>query len=66
MYHNLFDDVKEIRDSRQVIDDTPTTKDMLMDDKLCSNTYKKDKKNFFDIITKETHIHHISFDHVPM
>ena len=62
----LFDGVKNIPDSRQIIDDTPTMEDIFIDDELFSDTNTKDTKNLVDVITKETDVNDILFDHVPI
>ena len=50
-YDKLFDDVKDVPDSRQIIYDTPTTEDIFIDDELFSDADTKDTKNLVDIIT---------------
>ena len=60
----MFDDVKDIPDSRQIIDDVPTTEDIFTDDGLFSDTDTKDTKNLVDVITQETDVNDILFDHV--
>ena len=62
----LFDDVKDIPDSRQIIDDAPTTGDIFIDDELFSDTNTKDTKNLVDIITQEVDVNYILFDQVPI
>ena len=61
-----IDDVKDIPDSRQIIDDAPTTEDISIDNELFSDTNTKDPKNLIDIITQETDVTGILFDHVPI
>ena len=62
----MFDDVKDIPDSRQIIDDVPTTEDIFIDDALFSDTDTKDTKNLVDVITQETDVNDILSDHVPI
>ena len=62
----MFDDVKDIPDSRQIIDDVRTTEDIFIDDELFSDTDTKDTKNLVDVITQETDVNDILFDHVPI
>ena len=61
-----FGDVKDIPDSRQIIDDAPTMGDIFIDDELFSDTNTKDTKNLVDIITQEADVNYILFDHVPI
>ena len=65
-YDKLFDDVKDIPGTRQIIDDTLTTEEIFVDDKLFSNADTKDTKNLVDIITQEIDVNHSLFDHVPI
>ena len=65
-YDKLFDDVKDIPDSRQIIDDAPATEDIFIDDELFSDTDTKDTKNLVDVITLETDVNDVSLDHVPI
>ena len=53
-------------DSRQTIDDVPKTEDIFIDDELFSDADTKDIKNLVDMITMETDVNDISFDHEPV
>ena len=64
-YNKLFDDVKDISDSRQILDDAPTTtEDIFIDDGLLSDSNTKDTKNLVDVITQETDVNDILLYHV--
>ena len=65
-YDRLFDNVKDIPGSRQIIDDAPMTEDIFIDDELFSDTDTKDKKNLVDVITQETDVNDSLFDYVPI
>ena len=65
-YDKLSDDVQDVTDSRQAIDDAPETEDILIDDELFSDTDTKDIKNLVGIITMETDVNDILFDHEPV
>ena len=62
----MFDDVKDIPDSRQIIDDAPTTEDIFIDDELFSDTDTKDTKNIVGVIKQEIDVNDILFDHVAI
>ena len=65
----MLDDIKDIPDSRQIIDDAPTTEDIFIDDELFSGINTKDSVSFInlvDVITQETDVNDISFDHLPV
>ena len=66
LHDKLFDDIKDVPHSRQVIDDDPTTEDIFIDDELFSDTYTKDTKNLVDVIRQETDENNILFDHEPI
>ena len=53
-------------DSRQTIDDAPKTEDIFIDDELFSDADTKDIKNLVDMITMETDVNEMSFDHEPV
>ena len=65
-YDKLFDEVKNILDSKQITVDVPMTEDIYIDDKLFSDTDIKDTKNLVDVIKQETDVNDILFDHVPI
>ena len=62
----MFDDVKDIPDSGQIIDDAPTTEDIFIDDELFSDTDTKDTKNIVGVIKQEIDVNDILFDHVAI
>ena len=65
-YDKLSDDVQDVTESRQAIDDAPKTEDILIGDELCSDTDTKYIKNLVGIITMETDVNYILFDHEPV
>ena len=56
----------DIPDSRPITDDSPTTEDIFIDDEVFIDTDTKDTKNLIDVITQETDVNDILFDHVPI
>ena len=61
----MIHDVKDVLDSRQITDGTPT-EDIFINGEFFSDTNTKDTKNLVDIITQETDVNNILFDHVPI
>ena len=49
-YDKLFDDIKDILDSGQIIDDAPTTEDIFIDDELFSGINTKDSVSFINLV----------------
>ena len=65
-YDKLSDDVQDVTDSRQAIDDAPKTEYILIDDELFCDNDTKEIKNLVGIITMETDVNDILFDHEPV
>ena len=65
-YAKLFGDVQYATDSWQTIDYALKTEDIFTDDELFSDTDTKKIKNLVDIITTETDVNYILFDHEPL
>lgn len=65
-YEKLFGDVQYVTDSRQTIDYALKTEDIFIEDELFSDTDTKNITNLVDIITTETDVNYILFDHEPL
>ena len=62
----MFDAVIDLPDSRQIIDDAPTTEDILIDDDLFSeNDIEDDGKQIIDDILKDINYGDILMQYTP-